>query len=68
MPAHAREPTLPLHGPPSDALAAMVQARAEGAEALWYDAPVPQPNLGDADRTSWLTHALRLVPRWPGRG
>lgn len=30
--------------------------------ALGLFAPVPQPNLGDEDRTSWLTHALRVVP------
>jgi hypothetical protein len=30
--------------------------------ALGYEAPVPDPNLGDSDRTSWLTHVLRVVP------
>jgi glutathione S-transferase len=29
---------------------------------LDFFAPVPRPNLGDADRTSWLTHALGMFP------
>lgn len=36
--------------------------RAEGARALFYDAPVPEPNLGDEDRTSWLTRLLAPLP------
>ena len=30
---------------------------------LGFSAPVPEPNLGDADRTSWLTGLLAMVPR-----
>ena len=34
----------------------------EGREALGWTAPVPDPNLGDRDRTSWLTRLLKVVP------
>ena len=30
---------------------------------LGLAAPVPEPNLGDSDRTSWLSHALAIVPQ-----
>ena len=30
--------------------------------ALGLGAPVPEPNVGDGDRTSWLTTALKFVP------
>ena len=30
--------------------------------ALGYEAPVPEPNLGDRERTSWLTRVLSVVP------
>ena len=47
IPAHAREPQLPLHGPPSDALAAMVQASAEGTEfVMGIDEAGRGPTLG----------------------
>ena len=38
--------------------------RAPGAAALFYTAPEPSPNLGDADRTSWLTRLLGPLPAW----
>ena len=31
---------------------------------LGYAAPVPVPNLGDPDRTSWLTHVVSRLPKW----
>ena len=31
-------------------------------EALGWAAGVPEPNVGDAERTSWLTRALAVLP------
>jgi len=39
-----------------------LEDRYRGSACRWPSAPVPEPNLGDGDRTSWLTSALSVVP------
>jgi hypothetical protein len=72
IPTSPRSPLPHLEDPNTDfkcfgaraALAYLEDTYRLGPTLSW-GAPVPQPNLGDRDRTSWLTHALELLPqRW----
>jgi hypothetical protein len=62
---HLEDPNTGFQAFGARAASAYLNDTYRSGACLPWDAPIPEPNLGDAERTSWLTRALGLLDRLP---